>query len=176
MTQSKSKTKKAGRVAPSSRGGAKTPGDRILSVARNRRAQFEYEVVDSVEAGMVLTGTEVKSLRDGKVQLVDAYATCENGVATLHHAHIAEYGNGTYANHDPVRSRRLLLHATEIERLARKTAEKGFTLIPLEIYFKGPRAKVKLGLCRGKDVRDKRDTIRARDERRAAQREARGDG
>lgn len=145
-----------------------TPGVKL--VVKNRKALFDYEVVDSVEAGMVLRGTEVKSLRDGKIQLVDAYAMIERGEVFLHHAHIAEYSHGSYANHEPTRTRKLLLHRREIERLEQKVKEKGMTLIPLEIYFKEGRAKTKLGLCKGKARFDKRHSIKERDEKRASQR------
>lgn len=144
------------------------PGVKI--VARNRKARFDYEVLDEVEAGMVLKGTEVKSLRDGKVQLLDAYVRIDGAEAFLHHMHIAEYSHGTYANHEPTRTRKLLLHRREIDRLAQKVKEKGFTLIPLELYFKNGRAKVKVGLCRGKAKYDKRASIKEKDEKRAQQR------
>jgi len=142
------------------------PDGSIRRIASNRKARFDYHVDDDVEAGLVLTGTEVKSLRDGKVQLVDGYAAIERGEAFLHGMHISEYANGTYANHEPRRVRKLLLHKSEIQRLARKTAEKGYTLIPLELYFKRGRAKVRLGLCRGKRSYDKRASIKERDEKR----------
>lgn len=145
-----------------------TPG--VQMVARNRKAFFSYEVLEAIEAGMVLQGTEVKSLRAGKLQLLDAYVLIEQGEAYLHHAHIAEYSHGTYANHAPTRTRKLLMHKRELERLLTKVKEKGFTLVPLEVYFKEGRAKVKVGLCRGKAQHDKRATIKDRDEKRAAQR------
>ena len=144
------------------------PGIKV--VVQNRKARFNYEVLDQFEAGIVLTGTEVKSLRDGKIQLVDAYATVERSEVWLNHAHIAEYTNGTYANHDPIRSRKLLLHRREIDRIEGKVKERGYTLIPLDVYFKEGRVKLTLGLCRGKAVHDKRHSIRERDERRAAAR------
>lgn len=139
-------------------------------VAQNRKARFNFEVVDAFEVGVVLTGTEVKSLRDGKIQLMDAYATVEAGEVWLNHAHIAEYANGTHANHEPTRRRKLLLHRPQIDRLESKVKERGFTLIPLEVYFKEGRAKLMLGLCRGKAVHDKRHAIRERDDKRAAAR------
>lgn len=144
-------------------------------VARNRKALFNYEVVDEVEAGLVLTGTEVKSLRDGKVQLLDGYAMVDGGECFLHHVHISEYAQGSYANHDPIRKRKLLLHRREIEKLGEKVREKGYTLIPLELYFKEGRAKVKLGLCRGKAAHDKRASIKEREERREVARSLAGD-
>jgi SsrA-binding protein len=146
-----------------------TPGERRIVV--NRKARFEYEVIEQLEAGIVLTGTEVKSLRDGKIQLADAYGRIEGGEAFLMHANIATYENGTIFNHDPIRPRKLLLHRREIDRLYAQIREKGLTLIPLELYFKEGRVKVALGLCRGKARYDKRASIRARDERRAAERE-----
>jgi len=145
-----------------------TPG--IVRVAKNRKALFDYEVIDQIEAGIVLRGTEVKSLRDGKIQLLDSYAMIERGGVWLHHAHIAEYSHGTYANHEPTRTRKLLMHRAEIAKLEAKVKEKGFTLIPLEVYFKEGKAKVKLGLCRGKARYDKRASIKERDEKRSAER------
>lgn len=142
----------------------------IKLIAKNRKALFDYEVVDSVEAGLVLQGTEVKSLRDGKFQFKDAFAASQKGELWLHRAYIDEYSNGNIYNHEPTRSRKLLLHRHQIDRLAAKAQEKGLTLIPLEIYFKDGRAKVKLGLCRGKAKHDKRASIKERDEQRAARR------
>ncbi len=149
------------------------PGQKMI--AKNRKALFNYEVVDQVEAGMVLRGTEVKSLRDGKVQLLDSYAMVQNGEAYLHHLHISEYENGTINNHEPMRVRKLLMHRHEIEKLHTKVQEKGFTLIPLELYFKNGRAKAKIGICKGKATHDKRASIRERDEKRAQARELAGD-
>jgi len=140
-------------------------------VAKNRKALFDYEVVDRVEAGLVLTGTEVKSLRNGALQFRDSYARVHRGEAWLEHAHIAEYKHGNVFNHDPDRSRKLLLHQHEIDRLEARTEEKGFTLVPLSVYFKRGRAKVELGLCRGKAKQDKRASIKERDLARAARRE-----
>ena len=146
--------------------------DGIKVVAKNRKATFDYHVEEDLEAGLVLQGTEVKSLRDGKCQLTDAYAAIESGEAFVHQLHISEYRNGTYANHDPKRTRKLLLRRSEIDRLLRKVQQKGVTLIPLEVYFKGGRAKIKLGVCRGKKAYDKRASIKARDiERDLRQRE-----
>ena len=150
---------------------AKSDANGVRMIARNRKARFEYTVVDEVEAGIVLRGTEVKSLRDGKLQLMDAYATIDGGEAYLHHAHIAEYTNGSAFNHDPIRTRKLLLHRRELDRLHAKVSEKGLTLIPLDVYFKEGRVKVKLGLCRGKAMHDKRAAIRDRDEKRAQERD-----
>lgn len=136
-------------------------------VAKNRKALFDYEVLDSVEVGMVLRGTEVKSLREGKLQFRDAYASVHDGQLWLHHAHIAEYTNGNIFNHDPSRDRKLLAHRQEIDRLESRVNEKGITLVPLEVYFKNGRAKLELGLCRGKAKQDKRQSIKERDEKRA---------
>lgn len=141
--------------------------DGVQLVAKNRKALFDYEVLDTVEVGLVLKGTEVKSLRDGKLQFRDAYASVHDGEMWLHHAHIAEYTHGNVFNHDPSRSRKLLAHRHEIDRLEAKVNEKGVTLIPLEVYFRRGKAKVKLGLCRGKAKQDKRQSIKERDERRA---------
>lgn len=147
--------------------------DGVLMIAKNRKARFDYEIIDEVEAGIMLRGTEVKSLRNGKLQLVDAYALIDHGEAYLHHAHIAEYENGNVFNHEPTRTRKLLMHRQEIDRLSEKVREKGLTLVPLEVYFKDGRVKVNVGLCRGKAHYDKRASIRERDEKRElrAQRE-----
>lgn len=137
--------------------------DGVKLIAKNRKASFEYHIDEDIEAGLVLTGTEVKSLREGKVQLVDAYAAIQGREAFVYQMHIAEYPNGTIYNHEPRRVRKLLLHRSELERLVRKVREKGITLIPLEIYFKNGRAKLRLGLCRGKKQHDKRHSIKQRD-------------
>lgn len=143
----------------------------IKRITKNKKAYFNYHVLEEVEAGMVLRGTEVKSLRDGKIQLGDAYVRIEGGEAWLHHAHISEYEHGTAFNHEPTRKRKLLLHRKQIERFESKVKEKGLTIVPLEVYFREGRAKVLLGLCRGKATHDKRATIRERDERRAVERD-----
>jgi SsrA-binding protein len=143
----------------------------VKLVAKNKKAFFNYHVLEQIEAGMVLIGSEVKSLRDGHLQLLDSYAMIERGEVFLIHAHIGEYKHGAYANHAPTRTRKLLLHRREIDRLAAKVEEKGYTLIPLEVYFKEGRAKVKLGLCKGKAAYDKREAIKERDERRDRARE-----
>lgn len=140
-------------------------------VCRNRRAWHEYEILETVEAGMVLVGTEVKSLREGRVNLKDSYAKVEGDEVFLVDAHISPYSHGNIMNHDPLRPRKLLLHKKEIRRLGGKVSERGLTLIPLEIYFKEGRAKVELGLARGKRLYDKRAAIKKRDERRELQRE-----
>lgn len=153
----------------SSRKGAPPPGVKL--VAKNRKALFDYEVVDRVEAGLQLLGTEVKSLRAGGIQFRDAYARVHHDEAWLEHAHIAEYSHGNVFNHDPDRARKLLLNRHEIARLKSRVEEKGMTLVPLSIYFKHGRAKVEIGLCRGKAKQDKRASIRQRDVDRAARRE-----
>lgn len=145
--------------------------DGIKRVTRNKKAYFNYHVLEELEAGMVLRGTEVKSLRAQKMQLGDAYVRIEGKEAFLHHAHISEYEHGTAFNHEPTRKRKLLLHKKQIERLESKVKEKGLTIVPLEVYFREGRAKVLLGLCRGKATHDKRAAIRERDERRAVERD-----
>ena len=146
-------------------------GDR--TVATNRRARHEYEILEVVEAGLVLRGTEVKSLRAGQVTFKDSYATLRNGEAWLIGCHIAPYSHGTDANHDPERDRKLLLHGREIARLTGKIAERGLTLVPLRLYFKKGRAKLELGLARGKKLHDKRSALREREVRREMDRAAR---
>ena len=138
------------------------PGD----VATNRRASYRYELLDRFECGIELRGSEVKSLRDGGVQLKDAYAEVRDGEVWLRNMHIAPYKPAARENHDPERPRKLLLHRREIERLIGKTAERGLTLVPTRIYFKGPRAKVELALGRGKEMKDKRRSIKERETRR----------
>ncbi|MDQ6915846.1 MAG: SsrA-binding protein SmpB [Actinomycetota bacterium] len=142
------------------------PGD----VATNRQAAFRYQLLDRLECGIALTGTEVKSVREGRVQLKDGYAAVQDGELWLHNVHIAPYAPASRANHEPERPRKLLAHRREIERLTAKTQERGFTLVPTRIYFSGPRAKVEIALARGKDVRDKRESIREREQRREMQR------
>ena len=136
------------------------------TVATNRRARHEYLILETVEAGLVLRGTEVKSLRAGQVTFKDSYATMRNGEAWLLGFHISPYSHGTDANHDPERDRKLLLHRREIARLTGKIAERGLTLVPLRLYFKRGRAKVELGLARGKKLHDKRSALREREVRR----------
>lgn len=153
---------------------AEEPGHKVI--ARNRRARFEYEISDTFEAGLVLLGPEVKSLRQGKANLADSYATIRKDEAYLVNAQISPYDKAWRDNADPRRERKLLLHRREISRLKGKLAERGFTLVPLELYFKNGRAKVKLGLARGKRVHDKRETIRQRETDRDLQRTMRGRG
>ena len=142
-------------------------------IATNRRARHEYEILETVEAGLVLRGTEVKSLRDGAVNFKDSYATVRNDEGWLLGCHISPYRHGTDANHDPERDRKLLLHRRELMRLTGKIAERGLTLVPLRLYFKHGRAKVELGLARGKKLHDKRSAIREREVRREMDKAAR---
>jgi SsrA-binding protein len=142
------------------------PGD----VATNRQASYRFELLDKLEAGIVLQGTEVKSLRNGSVQLKDGYAQIRDGELWLYNVHIPPYGPASRENHDPERPRKLLAHKREIERLTGKIQERGLTLVPTRIYFSGPRAKVEVALARGKDRFDKRDSIKAREQRRDMER------
>ncbi|HYQ09633.1 MAG TPA: SsrA-binding protein SmpB [Gaiellaceae bacterium] len=140
-------------------------------IVDNRRARHEYHLSDRVEAGLVLAGTEVKSLRAGEATLQRAYAEVRDGEAWLVGLHIPEYVEGNRANHDPDRPRKLLLHRREIERLSAAVAEKGFTLVPTRLYFRDGRVKVELALARGKELRDKRRDVADRDARRQIERE-----
>ncbi len=142
-------------------------------VATNRRARHMFELLDRFECGIELLGTEVKSLREGKAQLGDAYAVIDRGEVWLRNAHIPPYGPAAGQNHDPERPRRLLLHRYEIERLIGRSERRGLTLIPTRIYFKGSRAKVELALARAKEQRDRRREIRDRDVEREVEREHR---
>ena len=132
-------------------------------IARNRRARYDYRIEDTYEAGLVLTGTEVKSLRAGRASLADGFAQISDGEVWLHNVHIPEYTQGTWTNHEPRRTRKLLLHRKEIEKLSARTAEQGLTLVPLSLYFKDGKAKVELGLGRGKRSYDKRQDLASRD-------------
>ncbi|MBN2105466.1 SsrA-binding protein SmpB [bacterium] len=142
----------------------------IKIVTQNRKARHDYHIIETWEAGMVLRGTEVKSLRDGKANLKDSYARLENGEVFLYNCHISPYEKGTYANHDPERKRKLLLNRQEIRKLTGKVEEKGLTLIALKIYFKHGIAKVELGLARGKKLYDRRADIAKRDMKREIER------
>lgn len=139
-------------------------------VATNRKARHDYTIEDTYEAGMVLSGTEVKSLRQGRASLVDGYAFLEGGEAWLDAVHIPEYGLGTWTNHPPRRKRKLLLHKQEIIKISHKTKEGGYTLIPLKIYFKDGRAKVEIAVAKGKKEYDKRQTLRERQDKRESDR------
>lgn len=140
-------------------------------VATNRNALHRFEVVEKMEAGIALRGSEVKSLRAGKAQLNDGYAAIEEGQVVLRGVNIPHYAPASRENHEPMRPRRLLLHRYEIDRLIGRSQRKGLTLVPLRIYFKGPNAKVELGLVKGKEHRDRRREIKDRDIRREVERE-----
>ena len=135
----------------------------VKVIARNRRARHDYHIEDTIEAGLVLTGTEVKSLRAGRASLTEAFAQISGDELWLHGLHIPEYAQGTWTNHDPRRTRKLLLHRKEIDRLASQVAERGFTIVPLSLYFSGGKAKVELALARGKRTYDKRRDLAQRD-------------
>jgi SsrA-binding protein len=147
---------------------AKPTGTKLI--AENRRARYDYQLLERLEAGLVLTGTEVKSLRAGRATLAQAWADVREGEAWLQGAEIATYDQGNTANHDPTRPRKLLLHRREIDRLYGQLREKGLTLVPTRLYFKDGRVKVELALAKGKDVRDKRRTIADRDAKRQIER------
>jgi SsrA-binding protein len=132
-------------------------------IAQNKKARYDYAIEDVYEAGLVLQGTEVKSLRAGRASLVDSYARITDGEVWLENAHIPEYVQGSWTNHEPRRSRKLLLHRGEIAKLIGKTKESGLTLVPLSLYFKDGKAKVEIALARGKRAYDKRQTLAARD-------------
>jgi SsrA-binding protein len=139
-------------------------------VATNRQASYRYHLLEKWECGLVLQGTEVKALREGKAQIKDGYASVRDGEVWLHNVHIPPYGPAARENHDPERSRKLLMHGREIDRLIGKTREKGLTLVPTRLYFKGGRAKVEIALARGKDVGDKRQSIKEREMKREMER------
>ena len=145
------------------------PGD----IATNRQAAYRYNLLERIECGIVLTGTEVKSLRQGTATIKDGYADVRDGELWLHNVHIPPYAPASRENHEPERDRKLLVHRRELERLIGKTKERGLTIVPTRIYFRGPHAKVEIALARGKDVRDKRETIRARESQREMDRELR---
>jgi SsrA-binding protein len=132
-------------------------------VALNRRAYHDYFIDEKYEAGVMLTGTEIKSVRNGRANLRDGYVRIESGEAWLENVHISPYAQGNVMNQEPLRPRKLLLHRKEITRLEMRVSAKGLTLVPLKLYFKGNRAKVELGLCRGKKLYDKRETIKERE-------------
>jgi SsrA-binding protein len=146
----------------------------LPDIATNRQARHRYNLLDRWEAGLVLTGTEVKSLRDGKAQIKDGYAALRDGEVWLHNVHIPPYAPASRENHEPERPRKLLMHKHEIERLIGKTREKGLTLVPTRMYFSGGRAKVEIALARGKDVGDKRQAIKEREMKREMERAVRG--
>lgn len=135
----------------------------VESIARNRRARYDYEILDTWEAGLVLQGTEVKSLRAGQANLNDAFGIVREGEVFLINLHIAPYSHGGRDNHEPTRTRKLLMHAREIRRLIGDVERKGLTLVPLELYFREGRAKVRMALAKGKQAHDRRDDIKKRD-------------
>ena len=140
------------------------------NITTNRRARFDYQILETYEAGLVLLGSEVKSLRDGRASLSDAYAIVQKGEAFLMNAHISPYSYSRGGGHEPDRTRKLLLHKREIERVGAKLAEKGLTLIPIRMYFKEGKAKVELGLAKGKTRYDKRETLKRKQADREMQR------
>ena len=142
------------------------PSDGVKVVATNRKAYHDYEVVEALETGIALTGTEIKSIRAGKINLRDGFAVIRQGEVWLLNVHISPYTHGNRENHEPMRERKLLLHRREIERLYGKVAERGWTLVPLRVYLRDNRAKVELGLVRGKRLYDKREAIARRDSER----------
>ncbi len=148
--------------------------DNVKTVVRNRKARHDYAIEEVMEAGIALIGTEVKSLRMGRASLQDSYAQVTGNEVFLRNAHIDQYEPAARFNHDPLRPRRLLLHKSEIRRLSSKVIQKGYTLVPLSIYFRDGKAKVELALARGKKVYDKREAIRERDIEREARRVLRG--
>jgi SsrA-binding protein len=150
---------------------AEKRNDRDVTV--NRKARHDFLIEETLEAGLVLAGSEVKALREGKANLKDSYGRLENGEVFLHNAHISPYGPASQFGHEPTRARKLLLHREEIRRLTGKIKERGLTLVPLRLYFKNGRAKVELALARGKKRHDKRDAIREREVRREMERAVR---
>jgi len=146
----------------------RSPGTKVIS--RNRKALHSYFVDETIEAGVVLLGSEVKSLREGRLQLTDAYARFENNELWLVKAHISPYSHATHENHEPERPRKLLIHKHQMRRLQSKTQEAGYTLIPLMLYFNGSNVKVEIGLCRGKKLFDKREELRKKDHAREIER------
>ncbi|MHB1863309.1 MAG: SsrA-binding protein SmpB [Gemmatimonadaceae bacterium] len=145
-----------------------------IPIARNKRARYDYHILETWEAGLVLTGTEVKSLRNGKAQITDAYGIVKDGEVYLLNLHISPYKQGSYNNHEPTRTRKLLLHKRQIRRLIGAVEREGLTLVPLDLYFKNGVAKVTMALGKGKKVHDKRDTERTRDAEREMARVGRG--
>lgn len=148
--------------------------EHIKIIAENRKARHDYFIDDQIETGMVLTGTEVKSMRQGRCNLKDSYARIKDGQVFVYQVHISPYSFAFYDNHDPLRVRKLLLHGNEIRKLYAKVNEKGYSLVPLRVYFKKGKVKLLLALCRGKKKYDKRDTIRQRDQKRELDRARKG--
>lgn len=147
-----------------------TMAEGIKVIAQNRRARHDYHIEDTIEAGLVLTGTEIKSIRAGRVNLKDSFARIQNGEVFLYNMHISPYEQGNRYNHDPLRTRKLLLHRREINKLIGLTKEKGYTLVPLKIYIKNGLAKLDLAIAKGKKLYDKREAMKKRDAEREAQR------
>jgi SsrA-binding protein len=147
-----------------------TPKEAVKIIMVNRRARHEYHVLETLEVGIVLKGTEVKSIRAGKVNLQDSYASIDHGELFLYNMHVNPFEKGNIFNHDPVRVRKLLAKRREIFKLAQKTNEKGLTLIPLQLYFLGRHLKVELGICKGKKLYDKRESLKSRDVQRDLER------
>jgi SsrA-binding protein len=147
---------------------AKEKGRKLI--AQNKKARHDYHILDTYEAGLVLTGTEVKSLRQGRASLVDGFVQLDGGEAWLHNVHVPEYTQGTWTNHSARRKRKLLLHRAEIEKLDSKSQETGHTVVPLALYFRDGRAKVEIALAKGKKEFDKRQTLREKQDRREADR------
>jgi SsrA-binding protein len=147
---------------------AKETGHKVI--ARNKKARHDYQILDTYECGLVLTGTEVKSLRQGRASLIDGFAQLDGGEAWLHNVHIPEYAQGTWTNHSARRRRKLLMHRAEIDKLVGKMQETGFTLVPLSLYFSNGRVKVEVALARGKKEYDKRQTLREKQDRRESER------
>ncbi|MEU9337362.1 SsrA-binding protein SmpB [Streptomyces sp. NPDC048290] len=147
---------------------AKEKGRKLI--AQNKKARHDYHIIDTYEAGLVLTGTEVKSLRQGRASLADGFVQLDGHEAWLYNVHVPEYSQGTWTNHTARRKRKLLLHRMEIDKLEAKSGETGFTIVPLALYFKDGRAKVEIALARGKKEYDKRQTLREKQDRRETER------
>ena len=148
----------------------KKPKTKDAPLAQNKKARHDYQILETIEAGLVLTGTEIKSVRERRINLKDGFAQIHNGEAWLMNVHISEYTQGNRFNHDPLRARKLLLHNKEIQKLTGQTSEKGITIVPLKVYLKHGFAKVLLGIAKGKHDYDKRETIKKRDQEREIRR------
>ena len=148
----------------------KKPKTKDAPLAQNKKARHDYQILETIEAGLVLTGTEIKSVRERRINLKDGFAQIHNGEAWLMNVHISEYTQGNRFNHDPLRVRKLLLHKKEIQKLTGQTSEKGITIVPLKVYLKHGFAKVLLGIAKGKHDYDKRETIKKRDQEREIRR------
>ncbi|KRM39630.1 SsrA-binding protein [Ligilactobacillus aviarius subsp. aviarius DSM 20655] len=148
----------------------KKPKTKDAPLAQNKKARHDYQILETIEAGLVLTGTEIKSVRERRINLKDGFAQIHNGEAWLMNVHISEYTQGNRFNHDPLRARKLLLHKKEIQKLTGQTSEKGITIVPLKVYLKHGFAKVLLGIAKGKHDYDKRETIKKRDQEREIRR------